>query len=136
MPAELSQSEAPQSEVSKYRVELTEKAANVIRDAFAAEKVDAANAYVRVGAKPGGCSGYKYDLTFAESGAVTPADQVFASHGINLVVERACLTEVLGSVEIDFQDKNMVEQGFKFRPLTGADQCGCGESFRPVKASA
>ena len=44
---------------------------------------------------------------------------------------------VLGSVEIDFQDKNLVEQGFKFRPLNAAtDQCGCGESFTAVKSRA
>jgi iron-sulfur cluster assembly protein len=117
-----------------YRVQLTEKAAQVIRQAFDAEKVDPGNAFVRVGAKPGGCSGFKYDMSFAERAQVSDADEVFASHGINLVVDRSCLTDVLGSVEIDFHDKNIVEQGFKFRPLnpeTGT--CGCGESFQAAK---
>ena len=122
---------------SAYRVQLTEKAAAVIRQAFTAEKVDPGAGFVRVGAKPGGCSGFKYDMSFAERGQVTDADQVFASHGIQLVVERSCLADVLGSVEIDYQDKNIVEQGFKFRPLnpeTGL--CGCGESFQAVKSHA
>ncbi|MFI5400379.1 MAG: HesB/IscA family protein [SAR324 cluster bacterium] len=124
-------------EPSQYRLELTEKAARVIREAFSAEKVSPSDAFVRVGAKPGGCSGFKYDMSFAERGAVTDKDQVFSSHGINLVVDRVCLTDVLGSVEIDFQDKNLVEQGFKFRPLNAAtDQCGCGESFTAVKSRA
>jgi iron-sulfur cluster assembly protein len=120
-----------------YRVQLTEKAAQVIRQAFDAEKVDPGNAFVRVGAKPGGCSGFKYDMSFAERAQLGDADAVFASHGINLVVDRSCLTDVLGSVEIDYQDKNIVEQGFKFRPLnpdTGV--CGCGESFQAVKHPA
>jgi iron-sulfur cluster assembly protein len=125
------------TELSQHRVELTEKAAQVIREAFTAEKVDPANAYVRVGAKPGGCSGFKYDMSFADGGQVTPADQVFASRGINVVVDRTCLTDVLGSVEIDYQDKNLVEQGFKFKPLTPeTGVCGCGESFAPVKSQA
>jgi iron-sulfur cluster assembly protein len=118
------------------RVELTEKAARVIREAFSAEKVDPSDAFVRVGAKPGGCSGFKYDMSFAERGQVTEQDQIFASHGINVVVDRACLTDVLGSVEIDYQDQTMVGQGFKFRPLTATDQCGCGESFTAVKSRA
>jgi len=125
------------AELTEYRVQLTEKAAQVIRDAFSAEKVDLSNAFVRVGARPGGCSGFKYDMSFAEKSQVSDADQVFASQGINIVVERKCLNDVLGSVEIDYQDKNMVEQGFKFRPLNpGTDQCGCGESFSAVKSHA
>jgi iron-sulfur cluster assembly protein len=120
-----------------FRVQLTEKAAQVIRDAFTAEKVDPGNAFVRVGAKPGGCSGFKYDMGFAERSQVGGSDEVFTSQGINLVVDRACLTDVLGSVEIDYQDKSIVEQGFKFRPLDPATgQCGCGESFQAVKGRA
>jgi len=120
-----------------YRVQLTDKAAQVIREAFSAEKVDAADAFVRIGAKPGGCSGFKYDMSFAERSQVGGSDEVFASQGINLVVDRTCLTDILGSVEIDYQDKSIVEQGFKFRPLDPATgQCGCGESFQAVKTSA
>jgi iron-sulfur cluster assembly protein len=124
------------NEMSAPMVQLTEKAARVVREAFAAEKVDPANAYVRIGAKPGGCSGYKYTLDFAEAATVTPGDLVFESQGVKLVVEKSCLTNVLGSVEIDFQDKNMVEQGFKFRPLSESATCGCGESFQPIKGKA
>jgi iron-sulfur cluster assembly protein len=120
---------------AQYRVQLTERAAQVIREAFTAEKVETKDGFVRIGAKPGGCSGFKYDMSFEDRSEVSGADKVFASHGINLVVDRACLTDVLGSVEIDYQDKNMVEQGFKFRALDPATgQCGCGESFQAVKA--
>jgi iron-sulfur cluster assembly protein len=125
------------TEVAGYRVELTEKAANVIRQAFEAEKVDLANGFVRVGAKPGGCSGFKYDMGFAERAQVTEGDAVFTSQGINVVVDKACLTDVLGSVQIDYQDTNLIEQGFKFKPLDAqGGVCGCGESFQAVKARA
>lgn len=124
------------TEMTSPVVQMTEKAARVVREAFTAENVDLANAYVRVGAKPGGCSGYKYTLDFADGSAVTPQDVVFESQGLKLVVEKSCLSDVLGSVEIDYQDKNMVEQGFKFRPLSETATCGCGESFQPVKSKA
>ena len=123
---------APDSHV----VQLTEKAARIVRDAFNAEKVSPENSFVRVGAKPGGCSGFRYTLDFADSSAVTGADVVFESQGIKLVVEKSCLTDVLGSVEIDYDNTNMVEQGFKFRPLSGVHTCGCGESFEPIKSKA
>jgi iron-sulfur cluster assembly protein len=124
------------TEMTAPTVQMTEKAARVVREAFAAEQVDPATAYVRVGAKPGGCSGFKYTLDFADGSTVTPNDMVFESQGVKLVVEKACLVDVLGSVEIDFQDKNIVEQGFKFRPLQDNATCGCGESFQPVKGHA
>jgi len=117
-------------------VQLTEKAARIVREAFAAEQVDPGNAFVRIGAKPGGCSGYKYTLDFADGNGVTPDDLVFESLGVKLVVDKNCLSDVLGSVEIDYQDRNMVEQGFKFRPLSESATCGCGESFQPIKGKA
>jgi len=119
-----------------YTVLLTDKAAQIVREAFEAEKVDPSNGYVRVGAAPGGCSGYKYVLDFATPETVKGDDVVFDSRGVKLVVDRGCLTDILGSVEIDYQDKNMVEQGFKFRPLNDTATCGCGESFQPVKKGA
>ena len=50
-----------------------------------------------------------------------------------MVVDRKCLTEILGPVRIDFTEKNLVEQGFVFEQLVNGHQCGCGESFTPVR---
>ena len=36
-------------------------------------------------------------------------------------------------IKIDYSDKNLVEQGFVFEQLISGHQCGCGESFTPVK---
>ncbi|NIP73933.1 MAG: hypothetical protein GWO16_13325, partial [Gammaproteobacteria bacterium] len=43
-----------------------------------------------------------------------------------------CLNEILGSLEVDYQRGNMVEQGFKFRQVIDGGLCGCGESFTPI----
>ncbi len=117
----------------EHRIELTEKAANVIHEAFDAEQVDTARAFVRVGAHPGGCSGYKYDMDFAEADQLQSSDAVFESRGIRILVDRTCLSDILGSLEIDYRDGSLVQQGFAFRQLSSGAQCGCGESFTPVK---
>lgn len=116
-----------------YSIELTDKAAGVIHGAFDAEAVDKDKAFVRVGAHPGGCSGYKFDMDFAESADRKESDRVFESRGIRILVDFTCLTDILGSLEIDYKDDGMVEQGFAFRRLSSGALCGCGESFTPLK---
>ena len=117
----------------EHRIELTDKAAKIIHDAFDAEQVDKDNAFVRVGAHPGGCSGYKFEMDFAESSDRREGDQVFESRGIHILVDSTCLTDILGSLEIDYRDGGMMEQGFAFRRLSSGALCGCGESFTPLK---
>jgi len=116
-----------------FEVTVTEKAADVIREAFEAEQVEAGRSHLRVGAIPGGCSGYKFDMDYADADQVTDKDRVFESHGVRVVVDEACLNDILGSIEIDYQTGSMVERGFKFRRLINGAMCGCGESFAPVK---
>lgn len=125
-----------ETQTTQYQVVLTEKAAQVVREAFEAEAVSPDEAYLRVGARPGGCSGYKFEMDYADAGQVGDADVVFPNHGIKVVVDRTCLNDVLGSVEIDFQTGNLVDRGFKFRRLVDGAACGCGESFAAVKEAA
>ena len=119
--------------VQDYEITLTEKAARAVRETFEAEDVEAEQSYLRVGAHPGGCSGYKFDMDYAEGSQITEDDRVFVSNGIKVVVDKGCLEEVLGSIEIDYQSGNPVESGFKFRQLINGALCGCGESFTPIK---
>lgn len=117
---------------SGYEVVLTEKAAKVIQEAFAAQQVSPERAFVRIGALPGGCSGFKFTMDFAEQ--ANPQDAQFTSRGLRLIVDQGMLAGVLGSVEVDFRDGNLVDQGFSFRQLQDAATCGCGQSFAPIKA--
>ena len=116
-----------------YSIELTDKAAKVVHDAFDAESVDKDQAFVRIGARPGGCSGYKFDMDFAESADRKDSDTVFESRGIRILVDTTCLSDILGSLEIDYKYGNMMEQGFSFRRISSGALCGCGESFTPIK---
>ena len=114
-------------------IRLTEKAAQVVREAFESEQVDAAQAYLRVGAHPGGCSGYKFDMDYADAAQLTAQDEVFETNGVKVVVERTLLNDVLGSLEIDYHTGSMVQRGFKFHQVVEGAVCGCGESFTPIK---
>ena len=115
------------------QVVLTERAAQVFKESCLAEGKEVSTAYFRIGAHPGGCSGYKYDLAYNSADEVKNSDVKFLSNGVNVVVDRTCLMEVIGPVEIDFTDKNLVEQGFVFKQMVAGRQCGCGESFTAVK---
>ena len=88
---------------------------------------------MRIGARPGGCSGWKYELESSKPEDVGPNDVQILSKKVSVVVDREALTDILGPLKIDFSDKNLVEQGFVFEQLKTGHQCGCGESFTPVK---
>jgi iron-sulfur cluster assembly protein len=72
-----------------------------------------------------GCSGYAYQLEFADK--IEESDNEFYSNGIKIVVDSKSLTFIDGT-EIDYV-YNGLNEGFEFNnPLTKAT-CGCGESF-------
>ncbi|HCV86166.1 MAG TPA: iron-sulfur cluster assembly accessory protein [Deltaproteobacteria bacterium] len=114
-------------------IELTPRAAEVFREACSAEQKSLTESRLRIGAKPGGCSGYKYELEWNAATDQLESDLLLESQGIQILVDRLCLNEVLGSLKIDYSDSNLVEQGFVFIQLSSGQQCGCGESFTPVR---
>jgi len=72
-----------------------------------------------------GCSGYAYQLEFADT--INLDDKEFYSNGVKLVVDKKSLILIDGT-EIDYIIDGLNE-GFEFNnPLTKA-KCGCGESF-------
>lgn len=81
---------------------------------------------LRVGTKKSGCSGFSYDVDYAD--ALGGDDQVFESHGVKVVVDEASIQRIDG-MEIDFIKSNLLNQGFEFNNPRAKDQCGCGESF-------
>ena len=49
------------------------------------------------------------------------------------MVSKHHLNNIIGSATIDFQDDNLVEQGFVIKRKSSLHSCGCGESFTPIK---
>ena len=39
---------------------------------------------------------------------------------------------LIGSLRVEYNDANLVEQGFVFKRLGTGQLCGCGESFTPL----
>ena len=112
---------------------LTERAAQVFKDSCEAEGLTLQNTFLRIGARPGGCSGWKYELQSNSPEDVEPNDVQILSQEVSVIVDREALTDILGPIRIDYSDKNLVEQGFVFEQLINGHQCGCGESFTPVR---
>jgi iron-sulfur cluster assembly protein len=80
---------------------------------------------LRVSITTTGCSGYAYQLEFADS--ATDDDFEFFSNGIKLVVDKKSHVLIDGT-ELDYV-KEGLNEGFEFyNPLSKA-KCGCGESF-------
>jgi iron-sulfur cluster assembly protein len=81
---------------------------------------------LRVGTKKSGCSGFAYDVDYADT--VGGDDQVFESHGVKVVVDTTSLERIDG-MEIDFVRSSLLNQGFEFHNPKVTNTCGCGESF-------
>ncbi len=114
-------------------VVLTERAAQVFKENCEEEGLTLQDTFLRIGARPGGCSGWKYELESNSPKDVGPNDIQILSQNVSVIVDREALTDILGPIRIDYTDKNLVEQGFVFEQLITGHQCGCGESFTPVR---
>ena len=114
-------------------VVLTERAAQVFKDSCEEEGLTLQNTFLRIGARPGGCSGWKYELESNSPEDVGPNDIKILTQEVTVIVDREALIDILGPIRIDYSDKNLVEQGFVFEQLITGHQCGCGESFTPVR---
>lgn len=112
-------------------VKLTEKAAQIFLDTCASQNLR--SSYLRIGANPGGCSGWRYELETSEE--QKEADLLFVSYGVNVLIDKTLFEDIIGPVTIDYNTSSLVEQGFVFFREDGL-QCGCGESFTPYKSNA
>jgi len=106
-------------------ITLTDKGAEKVREFLAGQATTAESAGLRVGVRGGGCSGFQYALAFDEQ---RHDDTVLEDKGIRLLVDRASLPYVKGSV-IDFVD-GLQGAGFKVDNPNVIAACGCGSSFR------
>ena len=103
-------------------ITLTERAARHVQRFLASS---GEGSRLRLGVKPTGCSGYAYVVKPVQD--VGEHDQVFVSHGVQLVVDDQSLG-FLNGTEVDFTREGLNE-GFKFNNPNVAATCGCGESF-------
>jgi iron-sulfur cluster assembly accessory protein len=104
-------------------ITLTEKAARRIRTL--AEKEGHAQPILRVRVVAGGCSGFSYELGFAD--AVDAADEVVEVDGVRVLIDPRSAPIVAGST-LEFDDA-LLGGGLKMLNPLAKHECACGESF-------
>ena len=109
-------------------IKLTDKAIAQILEIIEEQKLDIEEAYLRVGVKGGGCSGFSYILDIIKKDTVNEEEeQVFKQKEIKIVCDDKSLLYLKGT-EIDFKDEIM-GRGFVFSNPNTTSTCGCGSSF-------
>lgn len=80
---------------------------------------------LRVAVKPGGCSGFSYEMFF--DGDLGEADQVAEFDGVKVVVDSDSAPHLEGA-EVDYRD-GLQGAGFAINNPNVSRTCGCGSSF-------
>ena len=119
--------------VYQHYIRATDKAVSVLEDSFRAEQLDPSTTFVRIGAKPGGCSGWTFLIETTDK--KNSRDDTYWFGNIKFIIDNVQLQTIIGSLEVDYRDDNIVEQGFVFKRLGSGQMCGCGESFTPLGSS-
>jgi iron-sulfur cluster assembly protein len=104
-------------------ITVTDKAAGKIRQLAVKE---GAEPVLRVRVIAGGCSGFSYDLGFADAPA-TDDHVIEAADGVRVVVDPRSAPIVQGST-LEFVDA-MLGGGLKMLNPNAVQECACGESF-------
>jgi iron-sulfur cluster assembly accessory protein len=107
---------------------LTEKAAAEVKRIVAEQPAGAEpqKLYLRLRVVGGGCSGFQHKLDLDPQ--VNPRlDEVFAQHGVDLVIDKRSLLYLEG-VTVDFHD-DLNKRGFSISNPNAKGTCGCGSSF-------
>jgi iron-sulfur cluster assembly protein/iron-sulfur cluster insertion protein len=105
-------------------ITLTDTAASKVKELLEAE--GATDLALRVAVRPGGCSGFSYEMFF--DGDVATDDQT-ASYGdsVRVVVDPAS-AQLLEGATLDYKD-GLDQSGFAITNPNATRTCGCGSSF-------
>jgi iron-sulfur cluster assembly protein len=106
-------------------IKVSDTAKKKIIDLMHDDGFDAAQDYVRVGVKSGGCSGLSYDLKFDKE--IGENDKVFEDNDIKVAVEKKSFLYLAGTI-LEFSG-GLNGKGFVFNNPNANRTCGCGESF-------
>lgn len=106
-------------------LQLTERAAEEVKNILGQKNLSADQVYLRLGAQGGGCSGFSYALDLTET--KSERDEEFESQGIRLICDPKSLLYI-GGTTVDFRDE-LMGRGFVFNNPNATSTCGCGESF-------
>jgi iron-sulfur cluster assembly protein/iron-sulfur cluster insertion protein len=104
-------------------ITLTDSAATKVKDLIEAEGEP--NLALRVAVRPGGCSGFSYEMFFDTD--VSDDDNLADYEGVRVVVD-ASSAELLQGATLDYKD-GLQGAGFAIDNPNAQRSCGCGKSF-------
>jgi iron-sulfur cluster assembly protein/iron-sulfur cluster insertion protein len=104
-------------------ITLTDSAATKVKDLIAAEGTP--ELALRVAVRPGGCSGFSYEMFFDTD--VAADDRLTDEAGVRVVVDEAS-AELLKGATLDYKD-GLQGAGFAIENPNAQRSCGCGKSF-------
>ena len=103
-------------------VTLTEAATKKVTELLAQETEEMA---LRVAVRPGGCSGFSYEMYFDTDKAEDDVEKLFDE--VRVVVDPSS-AELLVGATLDFKD-GLNGAGFAIDNPNAQKTCGCGKSF-------
>jgi iron-sulfur cluster assembly accessory protein len=104
-------------------ITLTENAATKVKNLMEAEGT--ADLALRVAVRPGGCSGFSYEMFFDTD--VADDDKLVDFSGVKVVVDPSSAS-LLDGATLDYKD-GLQEAGFAIDNPNAQRTCGCGQSF-------
>lgn len=104
-------------------ITITEAAAEKVGKLIAAE--DEPGLALRVAVRPGGCSGFSYDMFFDSE---ISADDLSSTFGDVRVVSDPSSAQLLEGATLDYSD-SLNQSGFSITNPNAQHSCGCGSSF-------
>ena len=106
-----------------FVIALTEMATTKVAELIKAEGEE--NLALRVAVRPGGCSGYSYEMFFDSE--FDDDDKVESFGDVKLVCDPTS-AEMLNGATLDYTE-SIQETGFKINNPNAQRSCGCGQSF-------
>ena len=104
-------------------ITITENAAVKVKQLIEAEGED--DLALRVAVRPGGCSGFAYEMFFDSD--VANDDVTTEMGGVRVIVD-ASSAQLLTGAELDYKD-GLEKSGFEINNPNAQKTCGCGSSF-------
>ena len=102
---------------------LTDSAVAKVKALLASEGED--NLGLRVAVRPGGCSGFSYEMFFDAD--VEEEDIVADFEGVRVLVDSQSAKRISGAV-LDYRE-GLMDSGFSIDNPNVTRSCGCGNSF-------
>jgi iron-sulfur cluster assembly accessory protein len=108
-------------------ITLTDTAASKVKELLEAE--GATDLALRVAVRPGGCSGFSYEMFFDGDVAADDEKATFGADGslVSVVVDQAS-KQLLEGATLDYKD-GLNSPGFSITNPNATRTCGCGSSF-------